>query len=79
MSTRAEAGGCKRNRDCLDDKTVIEDTVSEALAEVALDPQTSGGLLIAVAEKDGEVDRDVPAAAIVGHVTGREEYGVRLV
>ena len=78
-------GGCKRNREYLDGKTVIEDTVSEALAEVALDPQTSGGLLIAVAEKDGErlvkalVDRDVPAATIVGHVTGREEFGVRLV
>jgi len=78
-------GGCKRNREWLDDKTVIDGSVSDALAEVALDPQTSGGLLIAVAEKDGEVlvralvDRDVPAAAIVGHVTGREEYGVRLV
>ncbi len=78
-------GGCKRNREYLDDKTVIADTVSDALAEAALDPQTSGGLLIAVAEKDGEalvkalVDHDVPAASIVGHVTGREEYGVRLV
>lgn len=78
-------GGCKRNREYLDGKTVIADTVSDALAEVALDPQTSGGLLIAVAEKDGEglvkalVDHDVPAATIVGHVTGREEYGVRLV
>ena len=77
-------GGCKRNREYLDDKTVIADTVSDALAEAALDPQTSGGLLIAVAEKDGErlvkalVDNDVPAASIVGHVTGREEYGVRL-
>ena len=78
-------GGCKRNREYLDDKTVIADSVSDALAEAALDPQTSGGLLIAVAEKDGEalvkalVDNDVPAASIVGHVTGREEYGVRLV
>ncbi len=78
-------GGCKRNREWLDDKTVIDGGVSNALAEVALDPQTSGGLLIAVAEKDGEalvralVDNDVPAATIVGHVGGREEYAVRLV
>ena len=77
-------GGCKRNREYLDDKTVIDGSVSDALAEAALDPQTSGGLLIAVAEKDGEalvkalVDHDVPAASIVGHVTRREEYGVRL-
>lgn len=77
-------GGCKRNREYLDDKTVIDAGVSDALAEVALDPQTSGGLLIAVAEKDGEAlvkalaDRDVPAAAIVGHVTARKDHAVRL-
>ena len=77
-------GGCKRNREYLDDKTVIDAGVSDALAEVALDPQTSGGLLIAVAEKDGEdlvralVENDVPAAAIVGHVTARKDHAVRL-
>lgn len=77
-------GGCKRNREYLDDKTVIDAGVSDALAEVALDPQTSGGLLIAVAEEDGEAlvkalaDRDVPAAAIVGHVTARKDHAVRL-
>ena len=78
-------GGCKRNREYLDDKTVIDAGVPDALVEVSLDPQTSGGLLIAVAEKDGEalvralVDHDVPHAAIVGHVMGREEHAVRLV
>lgn len=77
-------GGCKRNREYLDDKTVIDAGVSDALAEVALDPQTSGGLLIAVAEKDGEalvralVEHDVPAAAMVGHVTARKDHAVRL-
>ena len=77
-------GGCKRNREYLDDKTVIDAGVSDALAEVALDPQTSGGLLIAVAEEDGEAlvkalaDRGVPAAAIVGHVTARKDHAVRL-
>ena len=77
-------GGCKRNREYLDDKTVIDAGVSDALTEVALDPQTSGGLLIAVAEKDGEAlvralaEHDVPAAAIVGHVTARKDHAVRL-
>ena len=77
-------GGCKRNREYLDDKTVIDAGVSDALAEVALDPQTSGGLLIAVAEKDGEAlvralaEHDVPAVAIVGHVTARKDHAVRL-
>ena len=77
-------GGCKRNREYLDDKTVIDAGVSDALAEVALDPQTSGGLLIAVAEKDGEdlvralANRGVPAAAMVGYVTARKDHAVRL-
>ncbi len=77
-------GGCKRNREFLDDKMVIGDSVSDALTEVALDPQTSGGLLIAVSEQDGEplvnalTDNNIPAA-VVGTVSRRQERGVRLV
>jgi selenide,water dikinase len=41
-------GGCSRNRLYLADKVVVKRTVSRALEEVAFDPQTSGGLLIAV-------------------------------
>ena len=41
-------GGCKRNREFLQDKIFIEKLIREGLIEVALDPQTSGGLLIAV-------------------------------
>ena len=47
-------GGCKRNREFLADKMVIEPSVPESLVEVALDPQTSGGLLIALAEKEAK-------------------------
>lgn len=77
-------GGCKRNREFLDDKMVIGDSVSDALTEVALDPQTSGGLLIAVSDQDGEplvnalTDNNIPAA-VVGTVSRRQERGVRLV
>ena len=41
-------GGCSRNRAYLNDKIAIDRSVSPGLREVALDPQTSGGLLIAL-------------------------------
>ena len=44
-------GGCKRNKDYLDDKMVIDKSIREGLVEVALDPQTSGGLLIAIGKR----------------------------
>jgi len=77
-------GGCKRNRAYLSDKIVIEPSVPEGLVEVAFDPQTSGGLLIAVPEKEATgllnqlIDEGVSAAAIVGHVTARKGFAVRL-
>jgi len=77
-------GGCKRNREYLNDKMVIDPAISDGLVEVALDPQTSGGLLIAVAEKDAKglvnqlIDAGVSAATVVGHVIARQEFAVRL-
>src|SRR5438445_2419067 len=44
-------GGCKRNREYLQDKITIDKNIREGLVQVALDPQTSGGLLIAVAKR----------------------------
>ena len=41
-------GGCKRNRDWLADKVEVAAAVAADLAEIAWDPQTSGGLLAAV-------------------------------
>jgi selenide,water dikinase len=40
-------GGCRRNRTWLADKVTVADAVPADLAEVAWDPQTSGGLLVA--------------------------------
>jgi selenide,water dikinase len=45
-------GGCQRNRDWLADKVEIAPDVPADLTEVAFDPQTSGGLLVAIAERD---------------------------
>jgi selenide,water dikinase len=78
-------GGCKRNRDYLKDKISIEKSLREGVIELALDPQTSGGLLIAVAEKHAAklVDdlhaNGVKAAARIGYATSLQKTWVRLV
>ena len=45
-------GGCRRNRDWLVDKVAVAADVPAELAEVAWDPQTSGGLLVSVAPSE---------------------------
>jgi selenide,water dikinase len=78
-------GGCKRNREYLQDKILIDPSVREGLVELALDPQTSGGLLIAVAEKHASrlvaelKDKGVEAATVVGYATSLQKAWVRLV
>jgi selenide, water dikinase len=57
-------GGCRRNRDWLADKVEIAAAVPADLVEVAFDPQTSGGLLVAVSGVDA--DRALAALAAAG-------------
>jgi selenide,water dikinase len=63
-------GGCKRNRTYLADKVHVSPSVPQDLNEVAFDPQTSGGLLIAVPEREAGIlvqdllNEGVPAAVI---------------
>jgi selenide,water dikinase len=52
-------GGCERNRAWLADKVEIAPAVPPELVEIAFDPQTSGGLLVAMAERD--LDRTLSA------------------
>jgi selenide,water dikinase len=78
-------GGCKRNKDYLDDKMSIDKSIREGLVEVALDPQTSGGLLIAIAKRHAAKLIDelhaagVAAACEVGYATSLQKPWVRLV
>jgi selenide, water dikinase len=78
-------GGCKRNREYLDNKMAIESSVREGLVEVAIDPQTSGGLLIAVAKRHGAKLLDelhaagVNEASTVAYATSLQKPWVRLV
>ncbi len=78
-------GGCRRNREYLKNKTSVHRSVRDDLVEIALDPQTSGGLLMALPadRADALVDRlrskGIDAATLVGRATAAEEVSVRLV
>ena len=78
-------GGCKRNQDYLEGKMVIDKSLREGLVQVALDPQTSGGLLIAVAKRHAtKLIDDLHAAGVthateVGYATSLQKPWVRLV
>ena len=78
-------GGCKRNREYLKDKITIEKSIRERLVEVAFDPQTSGGLLIALAQKYAQKlvaelqANGVQAATTIGYATSLQKPWVRLV
>jgi selenide, water dikinase len=77
-------GGCMRNRAYLDDKVLVATSVSATLREAAYDPQTSGGLLIAVAAKEAERLLDdlaalgVPDSRAIGRARRRGTHWVEL-
>ncbi len=77
-------GGCKRNRAYLKDKVSVDPAVRPGLVEVAFDPQTSGGLLIALPAADAPrlvadlQANGVHAATIVGRVVDQQGTAVRL-
>jgi selenide,water dikinase len=81
----ALTGGCKRNRSFLAGKIRIAKSVSSELTEVAFDPQTSGGLLIALPGKDAPRlvkalrAARIGAATIVGTAARRRTASVELV
>ena len=78
-------GGCTRNRAYLEDKVTVDQSVREGLREIAFDPQTSGGLLIALPEKYADKlvkelrSRGVKAATTVGVATSHQDAWVKLV
>lgn len=77
-------GGCQRNRKYLADKVRVRPEVAPALDEVAFDPQTSGGLLIAVPENEAAAlvralsDEGTLAAAVIGEAVPQREHWVEL-
>ncbi len=71
--------GAGKNRTSIAAVLSIADGADELRVDLALDPQTSGGLLAAVSADDAEkIVRRLPGAAIVGRVTDGEAGTVRL-
>ena len=77
-------GGCKRNRAWLADKVVVGWKVAPGYEDIAFDPQTSGGLLIALPASRAERlvkalrARGVDAATVVGEAVAAREAWVYL-
>ena len=80
-------GGCARNRAYLAGKVEIAESLRPEQVEIAFDPQTSGGLLIALPSRAATrlvkalQSAGIPAAAVVGRATARRRGSayVRLV
>ena len=77
-------GGAKRNLERIAPQTTWSDTISQANRLVLADPQTSGGLLIAVAPGDLSrlLDRlqraKVLSAAVIGEVTAPDSHQIHV-
>ncbi len=68
-------GAMERNKESVGDRVVLGDGVQPTVLDVCCDAQTSGGLLIAVAEKDaerflGRLREEGVSSAAVGKVLG---------
>lgn len=75
--------GAYSNRSYLDGMVTLSSQVPLALADVMFDPQTSGGLLYALPEKDAarllsRLQDALPTAEIVGFVKPFEEYFIEV-
>ncbi len=77
-------GGAQRNLDRFDRSVNWVDGTPEETKIVLADPQTSGGLLIAVAKNDLDQllnrlgSAEVPAAAVIGEITGAPPHAVQV-
>ncbi len=75
--------GAYRNRDYAQAGVTLRGAVSRATQDILYDPQTSGGLLIALPETAApellhQLKDQIPSAAIIGYVTDAEESAIIL-
>ena len=75
--------GAYRNREYAQQGVLVKDNISRTMQDILYDPQTSGGLLISVPEKEGmalfaELQSQIPNVAIVGYVTQKKDNWIYL-
>ena len=75
--------GAYRNRDYAEGGVTVENGVRRTMQDLRYDPQTSGGLLMAVDAADAEsclkeLQDSIPHAAAIGYVTDRQENWIIL-
>ena len=75
--------GAYRNRAYAEAGVCVTGTVPRALQDMFYDPQTSGGLLIALPEQHAaaclaEMRQCIPTAEIIGYVTEKQEFSIYL-
>jgi selenide,water dikinase len=70
-------GAIERNKESCGERIVADDSLPQEMVDICYDAQTSGGLLVAVAESDAErflkaLHSDgISAAAVIGKVSGK--------
>lgn len=75
--------GAYRNREYAEAGVKVSGEITRAMQDICYDPQTSGGLLMAIPEIYAKECLDrlqsvCPGAAVIGYVTGREEAAIVL-
>ncbi len=76
-------GGCYRNRDFVGEAVAFEEGIPLALTDLMFDPQTSGGLLLAMREEAARtyldlLGKDGRKAWIIGRVLPAEAVAIRV-
>jgi len=73
------SGGVERNREHSSQFVTVADDVAEEMTHILYDPQTSGGLLMAVPREKVEalldrlIERGIKHAAVIGEISDRSE------
>jgi len=77
-------GAIERNKESCGQRIVADESLAQEMVDICYDAQTSGGLLIAIAEKDTDklltaLHRDgVSAATVIGKISGKGSGLVRI-